>query len=630
MSLDDKATVAALDFGRAVFREHIAAHGGRVVDMSGDSVLSVFQTATGAVAAALAVQQRLTASSAEVPEERRMRFRIGIHVGDVIERDDGTVYGDGVNIASRLEGLAVPGDVACSQAVHDMVVRRVDAVFADIGEQTVKNIAQPVRAYRIRPPDKGQTISPERMVRGRTLPIRAVWASAKRVAKLSTLKSVLVAIAITFGVLGGIALYRNIDRPANPSSVLSLIGSGNAGPLSIVVLPFDNLTGDQQQAYVADGLTAAVTADLSRIRDAFVVGAATAYAYKEKRVSAQQIGKELGVRFLLQGSVQRNDDTLRINAQLADTTTNEQLWSEIFDGSRTDLFALQDLVTTRIGNSIGREMVIKAATEGATRKSTPNAVDLLLRARALDLKPVSLAVYEEKQTLYRQVLLLDPGNVQAMAGLAAALAGSAFNGLIDDTSAAEKLLVEGRDLALRAKERDPGIASIYATLNMYAATHGDYEGAIRSDEIALSLEPKNPRRILSPAGDYADAGDPLKAVDLYAQSIRLDPRHPHEFALSGMGVAQFMLGDDNAAIAWLLKAVDANANRTQYHAYLAMAYARKGDPARARLAVAAVLRLDPKFGLSKFDLPLPGYPPGYREFWNTKLLPAARLAGLPE
>jgi TolB-like protein len=457
---------------------------------------------------------------------------------------------------------------------------------------------------------------------------------ARLIARLKTLKGTIVAIAGVGAVLGGLAGYWNAYQAARSgtqsSSLLALVGTGNAGPLSIVVLPFANLTGDPQQAYVADGLTVAVTADLSRIRDAFIVSTATALAYKDKPVTVQQIGKELGVRFVLQGGVQRSADKIRINAQLADATSNAQLWSETFDGSQADLFALQDLVTTRIGNSIGREMVIVAARDSETRKSDPKVADLMVRARALVLKPVSLKNYEERQALYRQVLLLEPSNVQAMVGLAGALAFAVDNGFIADPVVSETRLVEGRDLALKARELDSSIASIYSVLGVYAYRHGNFEGARRDFATALSLEPKDPMRYNAVAWGYLRAGDPVRAIGLLSQGIRLDPKNLREIFLDNMGRAQFMIGDDEAAIEWLLKAVDANPAYAPPHAYLAMAYARQGDHARARAAAVALLRADPKYSLSRSEAPWPEQPVAFREWWETKLLPAGRLAGLPE
>ncbi len=453
-------------------------------------------------------------------------------------------------------------------------------------------------------------------------------------ARLKTLKGAIVAIAGVGAVLGGLAGYWNAYQAARGSTqsaqLLALVGKGDAGPLSIVVLPFANLTGDPQQAYVADGITAAVTADLSRIRDAFIVSTATAFAYKDKPVTVQQIGKELGVHFALQGGVQHSGDTIRINAQLADTTSNAQLWSESFDGSQSDLFTLQEMVTTRIGNSIGDQMIVMAVRESETRKGNPRAADLLLRARALIVKPVSLRNLEEQEALCRQALSLEPDNVQAMVRLALFLSMSAQQGFIKDPALREERLIEARDLALKAKDVDPGIANIYVTLGIWAQSQGDYEGARRAAETGVSLEPKEPIRYSNLADDYRGAGEPAKAIELLTKAIRLDPRNVRDVTLRVMGRVQFMLGDNEAAIEWMLKAIDANPGHRAPHAYLAMAYARKGNHARSRAAIAALLRVDPNFSLSKLDAPRAGYPADYREFWETKLLPAGRLAGLPE
>ena len=451
---------------------------------------------------------------------------------------------------------------------------------------------------------------------------------------LKSLKGAIVAIASVGAVLGGFAGYWNAyqaTRAGSPSaSLLATVGTGNAGPLSIVVLPFANLTGDPQQAYLADGLTAAMTADLSRISGAFIVSAGAAFAYKDKPVTLQQVGKDLGVRFALQGGVQRSGDKIRINAQLVDTTSNGQLWSESFEGSQADLFALQDLVTTRVGNSIGREMVVLAARDSEVRKTDPKAADLLLRARAQDLRPRFQKLYEESQALYRQALLLEPRNAEALAGLAASLAAAAYDEFVVDPIAREKQLVEGRDLALKAMDLDPSNPNIYVTLSMYAVGHGDFEGARRADETVLSLRPKTPGAYTNLAASYIEAADPARAIELLTQGISLDPRHVHEATVGNMGQALFMQGDDKAAIEWLLKAQDMNPGNAQTRAFLAMAYARKGDHARARTAVAALLRVEPTFSLSKFEAPKPGQPAAYREFWETTLLAAGRQAGLPE
>ena len=463
---------------------------------------------------------------------------------------------------------------------------------------------------------------------------RPTWPT-RLLTRLKTLKGTIVAIAGVGAVLGGLAGYWNAYQAARAgaqsASLLAIVGKGDAGPLSIVVLPFANLTGDPQQAYLADGITAAVTADLSRIRDAFIVSTATAFAYRDKAFTVQQIGKELGVRFALQGSVQRSGEQIRISAQLADTTTGGQLWSESFEGNLGELFALQEMVTTRLGNSIGREMVVVAARDSERQRGDPRAADLMMRANALALRPIALAPYQEAQTLYRQALLLEPNNARALAGLAASLSVPAANGLIADARIREEQLVEARDLALKAKALDPSLPGIYVTLSDYADTHGDYEGARRASETALSLEPKNPWRYSNLASDYLMAGDPKRAIELLAKAITLDPRRVPDGALLNMGAAQFMIGDDDAATEWLLRTLDKNTDLTVTYALLAMAYARKGDHVRSRNAAATMLRADPNYKLSSFEMrKIEGFPSAYQEWWKVKLLPAWRLAHLAE
>jgi adenylate cyclase len=253
----------------------------------------------------------------------------------------------------------------------------------------------------------------------KTTPAAGRW--AKLWGQLKRFRGPIAAIAafgaVLSGLLGYWSAYQTVEKVVAPK-LPPAVAAGDAGPLSVVVLPFQNLTGDPSQEYVADGLTAGLTADLSRIRDAFVVNTKTAFAYKDKPVTAQQVGKDLGVRFVLQGSVQRSGNKIRISAQLADATSNAQLWSENFDGDLSDLFALQDRVTTQVGNSIGRKMVIVAARESEMRTSSPKAADLMLRARALAMKPSTLKNLQQSEDLYRQALALEPGNASTMGRLA--------------------------------------------------------------------------------------------------------------------------------------------------------------------------------------------------------------------
>jgi len=405
----------------------------------------------------------------------------------------------------------------------------------------------------------------------------------------------------------------------------------DAGPLSIVVLPFTNLTGDPNQAYVADGLTASLTADLSRIRDAFIVNAATAFTYKDKPVSAQQVGKDLGVHFVLQGSVQRNGTKIRINAQLADANSNAQLWSETFEGDESNLFALQDRVTTLVANSIGRAMIVVAARDSETRKSSSKVADLMLRARAVGLKPQSLRNFQEQEDLCRQALALEPSNAGVMAYLAAVLIIQAGNfGDQMDASVVEKKFSEGRDLVLKAKALDPDNPQVYNTLGSYAFDHGDLAGARRAYETLLSLDPKSPLAYFQLARVYLNEGEPKRTIELLNQATSLDPKHVHEFNLLTLGWAYFDLGDNDAAIASLLKSVEKNPGFAGTYMALALAYALKGEDAKAREAAAEFRRLDPSETLSSLRKDSASNPAKYQAIFESKVVPAWRKAGLPE
>jgi adenylate cyclase len=436
--------------------------------------------------------------------------------------------------------------------------------------------------------------------------------------------------AILSGLLGYWHAYETVQTVVGPKSAPVAV-TADAGPLSIVVLPFQNLTGDANQAYVVDGLTASLTSDLSRIRDAFIVDAKSAFAYRDKPLTAQQVGKDLGVHFVLQGSVQRNGNRIRVNAQLADATSNAQLWSESFEGDQSDLFALQDRLTTLVGNSIGREMVIVAARASETRKSSPKVSDLLLRAKALNLKPQSLKNLQQTEDLYRQALALEPNNATAMVGLGSSLLLQASNfGFGMEDSVKEKKFVEGRDLATKAKGLDPDNPAVYFVIGIYAQSHHDLIGSRRAYEAGLALGPKNPTAYGNLGLSYFYGGEPKKAIEFLTQAINLDPKHPNDFDLLNMGRAYFMLGDNDVAIEWCLKSIEKDPTYAEKYGYLAMAYALKGEDAKAREAAAEQRRLDPGYRLLDDEKPEPSEGAAYKEWYETKLVPASRKAGLPE
>jgi adenylate cyclase len=394
-------------------------------------------------------------------DERRIRFRIGINLGDVIVEDH-DIFGDGVNVAARLEALAAPGGLCISRMVHDQIRDKLGYRFDDLGEQSVKNIARPVRIYALRPE----------------------------------------------GVADPPGSSRPASRPAAPPR------------LSIVVLPFANLGSDPEQQYFADGITEYLTTDLSRIPHMFVISRNTAFTYQGKRVDTKQVGRELGVRYVLEGSVRRSGNLIRVNAQLIDAETDAHLWAERFDGDTSELFALQDGVTSRIAVALNLEMI---SAEAARPTEHPDALDYILRGRAANLKPPSRNKYAEEISLYERALALDPRSVEAQSQLARALMNRVLDGLANsaaaDTARAEDLAGH----ALTASPRGP--LAHYAKGQVLDA-QGRYEEAIPEFESALAGNRNWVSALNALGGCKLFAGSIEETIPLVEQAIRLSPRDP--------------------------------------------------------------------------------------------------------
>src|SRR3984957_12328097 len=328
----------------------ISEHSGRIVKTTGDGMLVEFPSVIDAVRCAAEVQRAMVDREAGMPEDRRIRFRIGINLGDIIVDGD-DIFGDGVNVAARLEALAEPGGLWNSRMVPDQIRDKLAYAFQDLGEQSVKNIARPVRVYALRPEAVG-------------------------------------------------------DLPASSMPSAPTISQPTVVPrLSIVVLPFANLSDDREQQYFADGITEDLTTDLSRIAEMFVISRNTAFTYQSKRVDTKQIGRELGVRYVLEGSVRRSGNQIRVNAQLIDAETDTHLWAERFDHDASDLFALQDEITTRIAVALNVELI---GAEAARSTDPPDALDYILHGRAAMTKPPGRNRYTEAIGWFERALELDP------------------------------------------------------------------------------------------------------------------------------------------------------------------------------------------------------------------------------
>ena len=367
MGEDEAGTAKLVRERREAATPIVRALGGRVVKTTGDGVLLQFPSVVAAVECAIAIQKMMAARNASLPEAKRILYRVGVNLGDIlIEGDD--ILGDGVNVAARLEGICVPGGVCLSGSAYDQVRGRIAAEFVDRGEQALKNIAQPVRAYALTP--TGIAAAKE------------VSAAPAATARIMSSRWPLVAAALALALLAAGAFawgaaYAPRFMAASVDDKLA-----NAPRLSIVVLPFQNLSGDKEQDYFADGITDDLTTDLSHLQDSFVISRSTAFTYKGKPVDAKEIGRELGVRYMLEGSVRRVGETIAVNAQLISTETGAHVWADRFDGERSKLGELQVEFVSRLANSLGVELVKAEALRTAReRPSNPEAVDLAMQAQ---------------------------------------------------------------------------------------------------------------------------------------------------------------------------------------------------------------------------------------------------------
>jgi adenylate cyclase len=510
----------------------IAEHHGRTVKNTGDGLLAEFPSVVDAVRCAVDVQRGMIDRDPDLPDERRIRFRIGINVGDVIA-DGEDIFGDGVNIAARLEGLAAPGGICVSGTVCDHIGDRLPYAFEDMGEQSVKNIARPVRVYALRPePGAGA-------------------------------------------------------GPADVPSTASRRRPGAVPRVSIVVLPFTNLSSDPEQQYFADGITEDLTTDLSRIAGVLVISRNTAFTYRNKTIDTKQIGCELGVRYVLDGSVRRSANQIRINAQLIDAEKDTQLWAERFNGNTNDLFALQDEITRRIAVALNLELW---RAEAARPSQHPNAVDYIFRAGALLIGgPPSRERYAEAIALFDHALALDPRSVDAHSGLAADLASRVIDNMTD-TAAAD--LVRAESLAGQALAAAPNSSLAHFAKGQLLRAQRRYAEAIPEYEAALSYNPNWVHALHALARCKFFTGSIEEVIPLEEQAIRLSPR---DAGIGGwyhqIGLVHLVQSRTEEAVVWLEKACNTAPAHPNIRAYLASAYALAGDPDRAAAELAEARRL---------------------------------------
>jgi TolB-like protein/class 3 adenylate cyclase len=593
MGADEEGTLNRLKaHRRELVDPKIREHHGRIVKTTGDGMLVEFSSVVDAVRCAVEIQRAMVDRNAVVPEDKRITFRMGVNLGDVIA-DGGDIYGDGVNIAARLEALAEPGGVCISRTVRDHIGDRLPYTFEDIGEQSVKNIAQPVHAYALR---AAAVVSLPEV----TIPLLPV---GKNRHSSSSLRAVLAACIIAVIAIGAAAWWGWPRGTLSTVSAPAALTTGTQKPpaselkspprLSIVVLPFSNLSNDPDQQYFADGITENVTTDLSRIAHSFVISRNTAFTYRNKPVDTKQIGRELGVRYVLEGSVQRSGNRVRINAQLIDAETDKHLWTDRFDRDLGDFFALQSEITGRIANALNLELV---GVEAARPTDRPEALDHIFRGRAANNKGSSREAFAEAIDQYERALVLDPGSVEAQSLLASVLGGRVLDKLTD-SAAADIVRAEG--LIERALATSPLDPLAHYAKGVLLRVQKRPEEAMPEFETALAFNPNSTRALHHLGWCKWLTGSIDEVIPLAEQAIRLDPRDPFiAFRYGRIGAVHLLQSRTDEAIVWLEKARNANPGAQYNHAFLASAYGLKGELDRAAAELAEARRL---FGDDRFS-----------------------------
>ena len=577
MGEDEARTAKAVRERREMALPIVRALGGRLVKTTGDGLLLEFSSVVAAVECAILIQKAMAESNAALPEAKRILYRIGLNLGDVlIDGDD--ILGDGVNVATRLEGICEPGGVCTSGSAYEHIQGRVSADFTDLGEQSLKNIARRVRAY---------ALSPAAVTEARV----------------------------------------EEPEPASGSSSSAPVSVRGEPPrLSIVVLPFDNIGGDPEQDYFVDGVTNSLTTDLSRMRSAFVIARSTAFTFKGRRIDVRAIGRELNVRYALEGSVQRRGDRMRVNVQLVETENGGHLWSERFDKPVADFFDMQDEIVARLANQLSTEL-LRAEANRSEKAASPDSFDLVLQGLAWMFRERTLENLARARSFFERALQHDPDNVSATTSMAYVdfLAATIFrpDDLTLRLAAAEAAATNALSLA-------PENARAHECLGAVFSVTKRGEQAIAQCDKALAIDPNLANAHATIGWSKAITGRAEETEAHVLEAFRLSPRDMGASSwMYIVGGAKSLLGRQEEAVAWYRRSIEANRTNPSVHVHLAASLALMGRLEEARISGAAGLALNPKFTIARFQAFPFGDNPTYLA-GRKRIVDGMRMAGLPE
>lgn len=573
MGDDHEGTLLTLTESRKVFSSKIKEYKGRVVNAPGDSILAEFGSVVDSVSCAVEIQRELAESNQELPDNRRMDFRIGVNLGDVLVKE-GDLYGDGVNIAARLESLADPGGICISGIVYDQVKARLPLHYDFIGKQRVKNIAEPVKTYRVM---SKSGAAAHRVVRAKQ-GVSGIWTKA-------TLAGMVLVLLAVGGFLGW-----NYYQQRSSKAVLDSLKKEAAFPIpeipSIAVLPFANMSDDKEQEYFADGMTDDIITDLSQVGGIFVIARNTAFTYKGRNVNVKQVARDLGIRYVLEGSVRRAGGKVRINAQLIDAATDGHLWAERYDGRMDDIFALQDKITEKIVSALAVKLTA-GERKLVTRKemTNPEAYDAFLKGWSHYRRNTS-GDFVKAIPFFTQALDQDPQFSRAHAALADVYSRSMSYGWTKnmDLSLGEAWLKARQHLNEAMKNPVPLAHSVAS----YILRHeSQYQAAIEAAGRAIALDASDPVGYRAMASALIRAGIPAQAMEFINKAMRLDPKNSDDYDyLILLGLSQFGMEQYVEAAASLEKATQSQPDSEWGYLWLAATYGQLGRKAEARTALA--------------------------------------------
>jgi adenylate cyclase len=581
MGEDEEATVRTITAHRKVITSVIQKYRGRVVDSPGDNILAEFISVVDAVQSAVEIQEVIRAKNAELPDERKMEFRIGINLGDVIQEGE-RIYGDGVNIAARVEGLADPGGICISGSAYEQIENKLALGYDYIGEHTVKNIVKPIRVYRVPTgPEILQKVTEEKKP-------APSWQRAAL--------AVVIALVV---VAGGVAIWKSY-RPSTPPMEAASVEK-MAFPLpdkpSIAVLPFENLSEDPKQEYFSDGLTEEIISALGSVPQLFVIARNSTFTYKGKPVKVQQVAEELGVRYVLEGSVRKGGDKIRITAQLIDALNGHHLWAKRYDRNLSDIFAVQDEITKKIITA----MQVKL-TEGEQARAAARGTDNLeAYLKCLQANEYLHRGNIENNALAKQLteeaIALDPEYAWAYYNLGRARQSDVWYGT---SKSPKQVLAEATELLQKAIDLDDNLAEAHGLLGFLYSVEKRHDKALAQGKKAVALNPNSAMAHLWLGKVHTFAGRYEESIPAYKIAIRLNPIPPSFYSWS-LGLSYGLAGQYDEAIPWCEKAVHQAPDSLMARIMMTAVYSWSGRDEEARAAAAEVLRINPDFSLERFS-----------------------------